>query len=275
MDTTWRVVISEETDPTWNLAVDEAILRSVIDDNSPNTVRIWRSSESVIIGRSQDTRAEVDIRLCNELSIPILRRCSGGGTVYMDLGNYNYSVIANSSVFTQVKAVHHIARFMCMAVVNLLSRLDCDSRFVPPSSVFIEDSKVSGSAQYFLYEGILHHGTLLVNADLELMQEVLAPNPTLAKRLRSVPSVSTPVVNLSSLFGKQYQFEEIANLLVDAIMGTLGAHNWDLGPTSTSENELTQLLYDTKYSDPCWLLGVQRQKQITIDSTALPTNRIQ
>ncbi|MFW9976202.1 MAG: biotin/lipoate A/B protein ligase family protein [Candidatus Thorarchaeota archaeon] len=256
MDSNWRLIISKETDPMWNLAVDEAILRGIINDDSPNTVRIWQSSESVIIGRSQDLRAEVNLELCHELCIPILRRCSGGGTVYMDLGNYNYSIISHEKIINKKRAITNITPFLCSAIVDLLSQLGCNSKFVPPSNVFVEDWKVSGSAQYYLYEGILHHGTLLVNVDLEMMQKVLTPNPTLARCLGCVPSTSSPVANLSFLLGRELLPKEITNLLVRAITKKLRDDNWVFGSISRSENKLAKMLLDTKYSDSNWLLGI-------------------
>ncbi len=252
----WRVVVSKETDPKWNISLDEAILRDIIDNGSPNTIRIWRNSKSVIIGRSQDAKAEVNLELCNELGIPIIRRCSGGGTVYMDLGNYNYSVIAETRTIPEVNSVSGITRFLCSAIIDLLSKLGCQPRFVPPSSVFIEDWKVSGSAQYYLYEGILHQGTLLVNSNLELMQRVLNPNSELAHSPRSVPSIPNPVANISFLLGKEFHHYEIVKLLIKSITKLLGENCWVLESNSKSENELTQLLVDTKYSGTCWLLGM-------------------
>ncbi|MFW9967724.1 MAG: biotin/lipoate A/B protein ligase family protein [Candidatus Thorarchaeota archaeon] len=256
MDSAWRVVISKESDPAWNLAVDEAILRGIIDNNSPNTLRIWQNEKSVVIGRSQDVRAEVNVELCEKLNIPILRRCSGGGAVYMDLGNYNYSIITGDRAINRMKTIRDFTRFLCSAIVNLLSQLGCRSRFVPPSSIFIEDWKISGSAQYYLYEGILHHGTLLVNADLELMQKVLIPNPMLARSLGSVPSTPSPVANLSFLLGKEFHPKEITHLLVSAITNLLEENSWVQESINEIENELTQMLLDTKYSDTCWLLGI-------------------
>ncbi len=256
MDSNWRFIVSKETDPMWNLAVDEAVLRGIIDDDSPNTVRIWQSSESVIIGRSQDLRAEVNLELCHELCIPILRRCSGGGTVYMDLGNYNYSIIAHEKIINKKGTITNITPFLCSAIVDLLSQLGCNSKFVPPSNVFVEDWKLSGSAQYYLYEGILHHGTLLVNADLETLQKVLTPNPMLARCLGCVPSNPSPVANLSFFLRRELSSNEITNLLVQTITKILSADNWVFGSISRSENELTKMLLDTKYSDSNWLLGI-------------------
>lgn len=251
----WRVVISEETDPAWNLAVDEAILRGIVSGDSPNTIRVWRSRESVIVGRCQDIRAEVDYLLCKEMGVPVLRRCSGGGAVYMDLGNYNYSVLACDKAMNGMDTVHHVSRFICSAIVGLLSRLGCQSRFVYPSSVFVESQKISGSAQFMLYEGFLHHGTLLVSADLEMMQAVLNPDPALAKSLRAVPSTPSPVVNLSALLKRELHPMEITHLLVESIMSLFERDSWTSGSINKSEDDMTQLLLEIKYSDSHWLQG--------------------
>lgn len=255
MNSKWRVVISKETDPQWNIALDEAILRGVIDDGSPNTIRVWQNSRSVIMGRSQDVRAEVNTELCNELGIPIIRRCSGGGTVYMDLGNYNYSITAVTTTIAEANSIPDVTRFLCSAIIDLLSQLGCNPRFVPPSSVFIEDWKVSGSAQYYLYEGILHHGTLLVDSDLDMMQKVLSPNSELAHRLGTVPSIPNPVANISLLLGKEIHSQDIEKRLVGSLTKLLGKNCWKMESISESENELAQILVETKYSDTSWLSG--------------------
>jgi lipoate-protein ligase A len=173
----------------------------------------------------------------------------------MDLGNYNYSVVARDQAITEMTTVPHVFNFICSAIVRLLSQLGCKSRFVHPSSVFVENRKISGSAQYLLYEGFLHHGTLLVNADLEVLQAVLNSDPTLAGGLGAVPSNPSPVVNLSHLLKREFHSTEITDLLVEAIMKLFGENCWTFGSLSKDEYGTAHLLLNTKYSDSHWLLG--------------------
>lgn len=121
----------------------------------------------------------------------------------------------------------------------------------PPSSVFVEGKKISGSAQYLLYDGLLHHGTLLVNANLDTMKSVLRTDDNLARALGVVSSTPSPVANLSSLVGMRIGPEEVNDLLIRALTNVFEGTRFH-GSLSKWELDMAHTLVETKYSDPSW-----------------------
>ena len=94
----WRLLEVEYPDRAGlNLAIDEALLYKTAENKSPPVVRFWRNRNAVVIGYSQCVEAEVNLELCHTLNVEIVRRITGGGAVYHDLGNLNYSIVVDSN----------------------------------------------------------------------------------------------------------------------------------------------------------------------------------
>jgi len=169
----WRALDYSSEDPAMNLAIDEAILRCLLEDRSPDTLRLWRNPPSVIIGCFQNPESYVDVVACKGLGVNVLRRASGGGAVYHDLGNLNYSVmIHDSSLKANVSDVEKSYDFFCGGVIEglrMLGIVACNRK----GDILIAGKKVSGSAQHRLYNTILHHGTLMVDVNLDLLGRTL------------------------------------------------------------------------------------------------------
>jgi len=245
----WRVLVSATDDARLNLAIDESLIRNHVMHGNPNTIRIWQNQASVIIGRSQDPRAEVNIDVCRGLGIPVLRRFSGGGTVYTDRGCYNYSVVARSDAIPGPRTLPAVYRFICSAVMNAISDFGLRPLLVPPSSIFVQGYKVSGSAQYLLRDCLLQHGTLLVNSNLEVMQSVLSRDSRVAGLAHSVPSTPAPVANLSELAGRHLSRKEARDAMIRELTSLFG-QPWKRGSLSKSEDDMARCLLEQDHSVP-------------------------
>jgi lipoate-protein ligase A len=171
----WRVLADDGLrDPAENLARDEALART--EPVTP-TVRLWRSSPSVVVGRAQVTTAEVDLAACRRLGIPVLRRFTGGGTVYHDPGNLNVTIVLERQDERLRARVHDglagvyglVLEPLAAAIHSLGSEVTGDGR-----GLWIGGRKVSGAAAWLGARAILVHATLLVDADLETLELVLA-----------------------------------------------------------------------------------------------------
>jgi Lipoate-protein ligase A len=88
----WRFLDEEWEDPYFNMAVEEAVARSVGEGKAPNTIRFWRNPCAVVLGKFQQVSGEVNLRACQKWEVCVIRRFTGGGAVYHDPGNLNYSV---------------------------------------------------------------------------------------------------------------------------------------------------------------------------------------
>lgn len=181
------LIISPFTDPYTNLALEEYILKNLYLNET--ILFLWQNSSSVIIGRNQNIYEEVNLLYTTEHFIPVIRRKSGGGTVYHDLGNINYSIIADKTGY--VKAYEKLTK----PIVDFLISLGLDANFFGKSDIYIKNTKISGNAQYLFGDRILHHGTLLFNSDLDTLNLVLKNKQSISST--SVKSNRALVGNIS------------------------------------------------------------------------------
>jgi lipoate-protein ligase A len=234
-----------------NLAIEEAVFLEKMMGKIPPTVRFWLNNRAVVIGYSQSVGTEVNLDVCNREEIEVVRRLSGGGTVYQDLGNLNYSVVIESD-HPLVKGldITQSLRTLCSGVVIALKTFGTNPVFESPSNILINNKKVSGNAQARRKNAILHHGTLLVKTNLGLLVDVLnAPN--CAGTTKGVVSKKSSVTNLSDELGWQVSMEKVKEHLQQSFEHAFSIHLLK-GGLSQSEKEITEKLYEEKYSKKEW-----------------------
>ena len=152
---------NHETDPAYNLAFEEYVCGVGLD-----VFMLWRNSPSVIIGRFQDLESEVDTEFARAHGINVVRRNSGGGAVYHDLGNVNYSFILGDD---RRLTLEHFSRI----IMDILSGMGVKGLDFRHNDILAGGLKISGGAQYHHEGRILHHGTLLFDSNLGIIPQVL------------------------------------------------------------------------------------------------------
>ena len=174
------------TDPFFNLAVDEYLLKNsreeflILSINSP----------SVIIGKHQTAHRETDTRYVTRNNIPVIRRISGGGAVFHDQGNLNFSFILNSTSGSQVnfrKYTQPVLKFLALAGV--------EATFEEKNDLKVNGLKISGNAEHVWRNRVLHHGTLLFDSQLDILIKSLRKDNS-CYISRAVVSNPSPVANL-------------------------------------------------------------------------------
>ncbi len=229
-----------------NLALEEAIFRA----NRDMTVRVWENERSVVIGRGQLAGLETDVEYCKANRIPIVRRFSAGGAVYNGPGNLNWSFFVprdfNSANLRYTNSVMGIFTMVSGVVVSALEGLGVHSQLEAPNRIVNSNGKISGMAAYLSREGLLCHGTLLLNADLEEVTRLTTPvlgEPD-RKYVRSHPTVVSNSGVSSS---------EFSEALRQVLSKTTGLR---LAQTSLTdeEGELMTLL-SARYLSDDWNLG--------------------
>jgi len=248
----WRFLELEyPSNPAMNLAVDEAILNAVLEGRAPPTLRLWRNDRSVIVGRFQRVCDEVDLDLCMKMGIGVVRRVSGGGTVYQDLGNLNYTIaLTDDHRLIKGLTVAESYRVLCSWLQRALKLMGLNPEFKAPGNILINGRKVSGSAQLRRRRGVLHHGTLLVNADLNLMKKALKAWRD-DYRGGEIPSVSMPVTNLMDELQIKMDFGELKEILRSSFEKTFSVKLVDEGLTDY-ERFVIEKLYRERYSRESW-----------------------
>lgn len=182
-----KVYVTHSHDPYCNLALEEYVLRHWTED----ILLLWRNSSSVIIGKNQNTAAEINAAFIEEHNIPVVRRISGGGAVYHDLNNINFSFIINSSN-NECLSMH---QFM-LPLVHALRSMGVPAELDGRNDLAVNGAKISGNAQAIYRNRVLHHGTLLFAVNLDRLAETLQSRPE-KFRSRAARSTRARVGNIS------------------------------------------------------------------------------
>jgi len=234
----WRLLDLEYMNPYMNLAVEEAILRMVGNGTTPSTVRFWRNVNAVIFGCFQDVQSEVNLEMCKKHGTKIARRISGGGCVYQDLGNLNYSLFLRKDNPLVPKDTLEIFRVVSEGVIFGLNFLGLNAEFKPPNEIQIDKEKISGMAGCIRWRTILIHGTLLVNSNLRMMSNVLRVSKkqvtTFKEKIGKKVRISDVKEALKKGFEKTYKIRLVRTKLMK------------------KEEELAKRLYEEKYCKDEW-----------------------
>lgn len=176
-------------DPYYNLAFEEYILTNY---TSGDYLILWQNENTIVVGQNQNTAAEINQAFVEQHGIRVVRRSTGGGAVYHDLGNLNYSFITDMGDAEQFSK----QRFT-QPVVDALCKLGLNAAASGRNDILVDDRKVSGTAQRKVQNRILHHGTLLFDSNPAMIAGALNADPTKFKD-KSVKSVRSRVGNIRS-----------------------------------------------------------------------------
>ncbi|VEU83121.1 lipoate--protein ligase family protein [Acholeplasma hippikon] len=208
-----KTILSISTDPYFNLAWEEYILKNIYKDE--DIFLLWQNDTSIIVGRNQNVFEEVNLDFVVKNHIPLVRRISGGGTVFHDLGNLNYSYI------TSAKGKINNYKLMTEDLIKALNELGIDARFEGKSDIKINGKKISGNAQSVIGDRLLHHGTLLFNSNLEKLNGVIKQKDTSIESI-SVKSNRSTVTNLSEY--TNMSIEEIKDYILKRLVPSDQVH---------------------------------------------------
>lgn len=202
------IILSDKKDPYLNHAVEEILFTTL--KGYEQILFLWVNAPSVVFGRNQNPWREVDVAFAQREGINLLRRISGGGTVYHDAGNLNYAFIEKQSVYDEAKHFEIIRA----AVKSFGPVLETSKR----KDLTVNGYKVSGSAFFMKGMRRLHHGTLLIDADLEVLWKSLkVKDESFKERFtqgRAIESVPSPVINLKDL-APEITVSDVTNAIVD------------------------------------------------------------
>ncbi len=238
--------LSKTDDPYYNLALEEYLLLHAAED----VLLCYINEPTVVIGRFQVPYREVNADLLHQEEIKLLRRLSGGGTVFHDRGNLNYAYISHCA-----DSHEEAYAFFNRKTELVLRRLGLPKLTFQRNNIFCEGRKISGVAQYKRGRRMVHHGTLLVNADLELLRKLFVSKDYY--RTKGLVSVPSSVSNLQDFL--PITMEAVLAVFEKSCVGDLSVY-WN-------ENSVAEkALY---YKNREWTFGKSPQYSLSKDDFSL------
>ena len=169
-----KYIINHSNDTAFNIALEEYAFKHLLDEDQ--IFLLWINKPSIIVGRHQNTIEEINRDYVRENGIEVVRRISGGGAVYHDLNNLNYTIISKED---ENKAFDF--KSFSTPVINTLAQLGVKAEFTGRNDLEIDGKKFCGNAQAYINGRIMHHGCLLFDVDLSVLANALKGNHAVAK----------------------------------------------------------------------------------------------
>lgn len=232
------------TDPAVNLALEEYALKHI--NTGEDFLLFYINEPSIIIGKNQNTVEEINVAYVKEHGIHVVRRLSGGGAVYHDLGNLNFSFITKDDG----QSFHNFRKFT-EPVVQALHSLGVDAQLTGRNDIQVGERKISGNAQFVTKGRMFSHGTLMLASEIENVVSALNVNQDKIKS-KGVKSIRSRVANISEFLAEPISMDEFKRKLLVSIFGGEDIPEYQL---SEEEWAAVRQLADERYRSWDWNYG--------------------
>lgn len=253
-----RYLRNYNTNPYFNMAFDEYALECLALDEP--LFFLWQNSPAVIVGLNQNVYAEVDIDYLRANDISLVRRVTGGGAVYHDLGNLNYTIVGRSADLQRDYPGY------TQLIQQALQALGVDAALSGRNDILVDGRKVSGFAKRVYKDRLMVHGTLMYDVDLSVLECALSA-PTSKMVAKGISSVRSRVMNLCECLPQVHSIEEFRNRLEHHL--SRGYADKEL---VLSDDDLQQIarLARTKFATPQWIYGnhVPTPEVVNVDAAS-------
>ncbi|MFW6119986.1 MAG: lipoate--protein ligase family protein [Petrotogales bacterium] len=235
----WRLVDTDIADPFYVAAADDGIAQARKEKKVPNTLHFYRRNPAAVsVGRSRKINNDINLDECSKNKVEIVRRATGGGTIFTDKQCLIYSLVFDRKNKV-LKSSQKIFENVCRSLTNALEKFNIKAVYKPPNDILLNGKKISGSAQLKKDDIVLIHGTILVDTDLEIMKKVLKEPKkvrvsTICREIGYMPSIKDIKEELKK------EFEMCFNI------------HFEKTVFSTYENNLIEKLLKERYLNNAW-----------------------
>ena len=236
------IIHLKNTNPYFCLATEEYLLKIFDED----IFMLWQSEDTIVVGKHQNALAEINYPLVRKSNIRVARRISGGGTVFHDAGNVNFSFIKN------VKSPAEISfKLFTQPIISALAKMNVTATNSGRNDLLIDGKKISGNAEHVFKNRVLHHGTLLFNSDLKNLGQAIKVVSG-KYQSKAVQSNRSEVANISSFLKSQLDISKFIKFLIDVQLESDDNEFYEL-----NENDIqkTEILANEKFKTWEWNYG--------------------
>ncbi|MEG0772170.1 lipoate--protein ligase [Clostridium sp.] len=235
-----KVIVSNSYNPYFNLALEELLLNTV--EKHEIIMYLWRNQNTVVIGRNQNPWKECNLEVLSRNKGKLARRLSGGGAVYHDLGNLNFTFLMSDENEDLSKQLS--------VIIKALEELGVKAGFSGRNDILVQNKKISGNAFYREEDKYYHHGTLLFDVDMEVLPTILTPS---IEKLESkgIDSVKSRVTNLKGC-KEGLTIDKLKEALIEAFKYNYGKID---NTQYVDEGSVSMENLILKYSSEEWVYG--------------------
>ncbi|KUG02703.1 lipoate-protein ligase a [hydrocarbon metagenome] len=237
-------IINNSRDPYYNLALEEYVITEMPDGE--DYFILWQNEPTIVVGRNQNTIEEINLAFVERRGIKVVRRMSGGGAVYHDHGNLNYTFVV------QEEGRFHKFDVFTSYLIETLGKLGIQAENSGRNDITINGRKFSGNAQFKRGKRLLHHGTILFNSSLDVMVEALnvSPEKIISKGIKSVKS---RVTNIKEHLSRPLDICEFKDLLYETVFAANSESSTYY--LSDTDHKAISELRNSKYATWDWVFG--------------------
>lgn len=249
---------SDNTDPAYNTALELFAFNELAEED--DVFYLWINRPCIVVGKNQNTRQEIDQHYCDDHDIQIVRRISGGGAVYHDLNNLNYTIISSEE-----SQANFDFKSMSQPVIDALAEMGVKAYFTGRNDLQIGDQKFCGNAQYIKGNRVMHHGCIMFDVDLSVLAKALKVSKDKIES-KGKTSVRSRVTNIKDhLEDKSYTVEDFAEKLRDFMDKKYNMKEYKI--TAEDEKKIEKIM-DEKNRSWDWVYGtnpdftIQRNRRL-------------
>lgn len=232
--------------PQFNLALEEYVFENLTEFG--DIFLLWINEPTIVVGKNQNTIEEINLDYIKENNINVVRRMSGGGAVYHDYGNLNYTIISEKGN----KSVSFNFAAFTKPIIQVLDKLGIKAEFSGRNDLTIDGKKFCGNAQYMKKNRILHHGSILFNTDLNVLSKALKVSKDKIES-KGVKSVRSRVTNIKEYLKDDLSIEDFKQLILDHMIET----NKDIKEYKLTDKDYENIkkIMEEKYATWEWNFG--------------------
>lgn len=230
---------SRSTDPYYNLALEEYLFNTADEE----CFMLWQNDNTIVVGKYQNTIEEISQKYVKEHKINVVRRLSGGGAVYHDLGNINFTFIAKQNE-ENTFCFEHFTKH----IIEVLAEFQIKAEFNSRNDLVIDGKKFSGNSQYIKDGKVLHHGTLLFNSNLEILVEALNV-ADIKIESKAIKSIHQRVTNIIEHMQRDITLQEFKQAIKKNIFSNVEVKEYSI---TDEDNEKIGELRKQKYMTWEW-----------------------